>query len=131
MHRIYQVISEKLGTEYPLITYNKMDDSKENSVGIFLYPSEADKETLDGQTVYESLKAHIQVNAERSDAGEIKAIAYLRNFVSRIESEKSTIPGVKLRGCLHVGMKSQPIGVNSFNIPVYVTNVAIKYILTD
>lgn len=130
MQRLYKAIEEKLGDKYPIL-YQNMSNDTPNTVGIFLYESSNDLETLDGSLMYESIKVHIQVNAENTEKGIFDALDYLRQFVKRIENERSAIVGVSLVACSHVGPKAIVIGKNEFNVTVCVSNVDVKYRLKD
>lgn len=128
MIKLYQAIKEKLGTEFP-VTYQTMREDKEGVVGIYLYESSNDVEDLAGDTVYESIKCHIQVNATNSEEGIIQALTYLRQFVDRIETENSTVDGIDFVMARHIGPRAICIGKNGYNIQVCVCNIDIKYIL--
>ena len=131
MIRLYDAIKEKLGDsiESSKISYQTIDEMAPGTVGIYLYTSSNDVEDLGGETVYESIKAHIEINAEDTPDGIKDALKYLRDAVDKIEKEQSTIDGVSFVMCRHVGPKALPIGKNSYDILKCVCNIDIKYIL--
>lgn len=133
LNKLYQAIENKLGTKYS-VTYESLKEDVEygadNICGIFLYIGQNDEYDFDG-CMYEVVKAHIQVHTDGSIEKTDDAIGYLRDFVDKIENEKSEVAEVKFISCRHIGAKALPTGYNSYNTQVCVSNIEIFYKITE
>ena len=125
---LYDAIRAKLGTEYKNIFDEDMRDDVPGDVGIFMYTSSNDVETLDGTEVYNCIKVHIKINAEQSSDGLFKAINYLSKFTHRIENETSDIPEIGFVSAKHIGPRALKLRKNEYGISVCVCNIDLKYI---
>lgn len=144
MLRLYDVVKEKLGDKYKLITNQVRLDDKPGAVGIFIYESSNDSEYMDGTTEYESIKIHVEVNSIKYEdeidingnlvmdgmtKGINEAINYLRDFVYKMEREQTNVVGIELVDCQHVGPRAFPIGKNGCNTQICVCNIDVKYLI--
>lgn len=129
MLRLYRDIEKKLikDSTYETITYQSMEQDKSGVVGIYLYPSRNDEETLDDE-VGEFIKCHIQVNVRPGEAGLQEASDYLRKFIKEIEKEVSETDGLEYVECKHLGARVQPIPKNGYDIAGACCNIEIQYI---
>lgn len=137
MNRLYNAIAKKLDGIYETdivgvdklkkqaIKKERMKADTVGIVGIFLYPSSNDEEDLGG-LVYESIKAHIQLNVTPG-IDMIKGMNFLRSFVERIEAEDSEIEGCEFIVCKHIGPKASPMGINDYSVQICACNIDIKY----
>lgn len=128
MMLIYEAVKAKLGPEYTNIFFQTMREDVPGDVGIYLYESSDDVESLDGNPVYNCIKVHVQVNCEQSADGMKKALNYLTNFVFKMEHERSDVAGISFVAAKHKGPRAVPIGKNSYNILICKSTVDLKYI---
>lgn len=125
---LYEVVKNKLGSDYNNIMYQTMNEDKEDCVGIYLYESTNELQTIDGNIQYDAVKIHIQVNASKSSEGLNKALNYLDQFTRRIENEQSNIDDVIIIEAMHLGPRAVCIGRNQYDILVCKCDVDLKYI---
>lgn len=125
---IYEAVRIKLGTLYPNIMYQNMLEDKEGCVGIYLYESSNELKDIEGDVVYDSIKIHVQVNAEKSIQGMQKALDYLDKFTRKMENEQSNVGVVKFIEAQHLGPRAVAIGKNAYDILVCKCDVDLKYI---
>lgn len=125
MERLYEFIESFLPKDYE-IYYQTLEENKHSQIGIFLYQGEADKETLDGNCLYESVKCHIEINCNKSENALIKALDNIRKFCIDIKDSTSNIEGLDIVD-IQILNKSIPIGKNEHGIQKVVSNLNIKY----
>lgn len=124
---VYEAVEKKLDNTYANVFYHSMRQDKEGDVGIYLYESSNDLEDMAGNEVYNCIKVHVQVNAERGTDGMAKALRYLTRFVNRIENEASDIDGIEFISARHLGPRASPIGNNDYSILVCRSVIDLKY----
>lgn len=129
MERIYKFIEGHLPTDYN-ISYQTLEENKDNQIGIFLYQGQADKNSLDGYCIAENIKAHIEVNCANTEDGIIKAMNDLRKFAFNIVSADSEIEGLEIL-FIKVLSKAIPIGKNQHGIQKVVSNLEITFTLEE
>lgn len=129
MLRLYNDIKKKLlkDNTFDKITFQTMKEDEPGTVGIYLYPSRNDEETLDGE-VGEFIKCHIQVNSRPGVAGIQETSDYLRRFIKEIEKEVSETNGLEYVECKHLGAKVQPLPKNASGVAGACCNIEIQYI---
>lgn len=127
MERIYKFIEQYLPDTYN-ISYQTLEENKDNQIGIFLYQGQADKNSLDGYCIAENIKAHIEVNC--ANTGIIKAMNELRKFALNISSADSEIEGLEIL-FIKVLSKAIPIGKNQHGIQKVVSNLEITFTLQE
>lgn len=125
---LYEAIEGILGIQYP-VTWQHMEEDKENVVGIYLYESSADRKYLSGDYQYESIKVQVQVQSENTDEGLFAALKYLREFVDKMENEYVDTDKVSFEDCEHIGPKAVTIGTNEYGLKVCRSVVDVKYLL--
>lgn len=128
---IYEAVRIKLGSLYTNIQYQNMQENVEGSVGIYLYESANALMDIEGDTVYDCIKIHIQVNAEKSVQGLQKALKYLEDFTFRMENQQSNISNLTFIEAVHLGPRAVAIGRNQYDILVCKCDVDLKYIFTE
>ena len=127
MERLYNFIEKYLPSNYD-ITYQTIDENKENTIGIFLYQGQADKKLLDGYCVSEDIKVHIELNCGKQSNDIIKAMNDLRKFAVDIEDAESDIDGLEVL-FIKILNKAIPIGKNQHGIQKVVSNLEITFTL--
>ena len=128
MMLLYEAVRRKLPDRYKNVFYQYMRDDQIGDVGIYLYQGENDLYTIDGATQYNTVKVHVQVNADKSTQGLQEALDYLTEFVDRIENEQCDISNISFISANHIGPKAIPIGRNEFDIQVVKSDINLKYV---
>lgn len=127
--KIYELVEEKLGTEYENIFYQSMRAEEIGDIGIFLYQSSKDLTDLAGDDVYNCIKVQVQVNAGQTAEAMGKALEYLSRFTRRIENEPSGTDGIEIISAEHLGPRALVIGRNEHNILICRSLIDLKYTL--
>lgn len=127
MERLYKFIKDNLPSTYD-ISYQTIDENKENTIGIFLYQGQADKKSSSSQCIAEDIKAHIELNCNSANNGIIKALNDLRKFAINIQKAKTNIDGLYIIN-IKILNKAIPIGRNQHGIQKVVSNIEIMYAL--
>lgn len=127
MLRLYKFVESCLDDTYETVVYDSIDTDKQGQVGIFLYQSSDDEETLD-ETQWESIKAQVQVTANPGEAGIQEVSDYLRSFIDKIEGKyESGLIGLEIINCHHIGGKVLKIKTFDNNISMWRSVIDIKY----
>lgn len=128
---LYKAIEDKLPPSDYNVFYRYMREDKPGDCGIYLYDSANDRETIDGETVFNNVKVQVQVNYGKTIQEAFKAIDWLSQFVDNIENEPSTISGVEFIGVMHQGQKAADIGQNQYGYGLVRSVIDLKYIFTN
>lgn len=128
---IYEAVKAKLPSGYENVFYQYMREDQVGDVGIYLYEGQNDQYTVDGSEVFNCVKVHVQVNADKSVEGLAKALDYLTLFVNKMESEQCDLSNITFVSVNHLGPKAVPIGRNKFDIQVVKCDIDLKYIFEE
>lgn len=128
---LYEAIRLKLGTRYPNIMYQMVRDDVEGDVGIFFYESSNDLRDIPGNDVYDCIKVHVQVNCPRTVEGLWDALAYISEFVERIENEQSNLAQITFIEAVHLGPRAVAVGRNKYDIQIVKCDIDLKYVFNN
>lgn len=130
MMLLYEAVKNKINTTYP-IYFQTMQEDKVNNIGIYLYESSNDRFDIEGDTVYNSIKVHVQLNTDRNINSMNQGLELLSNFTRRIESERSDVVGIEFIEAIHQGPRAIPIGRNTYDILICRSVIDLKYIFNS
>ena len=109
------------------ISYQTMDSSSPQSVGIFLYDNGDEEIDLDGDDVYRTCRVHIQMNSDRSISSLQTVLNTLTNFTYNIEKCYSPLSQISFLYAKHLGQRASVIGKNEFELNVCSCDVMLYY----
>ena len=130
MTRLYKFIESCLPAGvFNSATWETMSEDIPGDVGIFLIESKNDIECIDGETLEESIKAQIMVNAFEGEDGIDQVSKYLRDFLDNIENTIINKDGLEIIRVRHLGPKASKAYVNGLGISVWRCEINIDYLL--
>ncbi len=129
MRELFEYIKGILGDKYDVILQNVQEDTP-GSLGLFFMQGAADKETIDGEQVYECFNIHLQLVCDKTEESIYEGLDYLREMVDILESNETYgNENVTIVSIMRKGAKAAPIGFNELGFPEVVANLQLLYTL--
>lgn len=135
MIRLYNMLRDRISehNSYSII-YQDIEQTDEESIGIYLLDGGDTKETLDNKKTYRVLNIHIQVQSKK--LGNINSPEDGFNVCKGIINSLDSIEANSLIGDIKVISLTQLgnilfIGKNKENIPIFSIDYKIKYVFKE
>lgn len=128
---IYAAIKIKLDDTYPDAVERWRDSNKPGSCGIWLLDSVNQSKTVDGSTIFEACKVHVEVTCGPSAEEEDLALRNLTHFVNRLETEPCEIMQILFKSRIHNGQPAKILNNNLFDLKVAYCEVDLRYIFKN